>query len=45
MNMYKDKDGKDLESTSKLHGIEVKINPCIHEMDLTIFFINSDFIL
>ena len=36
MNRYKDKDRKDLESTSKLRGVEVKIRPCNHEMDLTI---------
>ena len=38
MNMYKDKDRRDLESTSKLHGVEVKIRPYIHEMDLTILY-------
>ena len=46
MNRYEDKDRKDLESTSKLRGVEVKIRPCIHEMDLTtlyklrFFFVN-----
>ena len=34
--MYDDKDRKDLESKSKLRGVEVKIRPCIHEMDFTI---------
>ena len=33
--MYKDKDRRDLESTSRLRVVEVKIRPCIHEMDLT----------
>ena len=36
--MYEGKDRIDLESTSKLHGVEVKIRPCIHEMDLTILY-------
>ena len=36
--MYEDKDPKDLESTSKLCNVEVKIRPCIHEMDLTILY-------
>ena len=36
--MYKDKDRKDLELTSKLRDVEVKIRPCIHEMDLTILY-------
>ena len=36
MNMYNDKDRRDLESTTKLRAVEVKIRPCIHEMDLTI---------
>ena len=39
MNRYEDKDCKDLESTSKLCGVEVKIRPCIHEMDLIILYI------
>ena len=38
MNWYEDKDRRDLESMSKLHGVEVKIRPCIHEMDLTILY-------
>ena len=38
MNMYEDKDCIDLESTSKLRSVEVKIRPCIHEMDLTILY-------
>ena len=36
MNRYEEKDRRDLESTLKLHGVEVKIRPCIHEIDLTI---------
>ena len=35
---YEDKDRRDLESTSKLRGVEVKIGPCIYEMDLTILY-------
>ena len=38
MNKYEHKDRIDLESTSKLSGVEVKIRPCIHEMDLTILY-------
>ena len=38
MNRYKDKDHRDLGLTSKLRGVEVKIRPCIHEMDLTILY-------
>ena len=38
MNKYEDKDRRDLESSSKLRGVEVKIQPCIHEMDLTILY-------
>ena len=38
MNKYEDKDRRDLESTSKLRGVEVKIQPSIHEMDLTISY-------
>ena len=38
MNRYEDKDRRDLELTSKLHAVEVKIRPCIHEMDLTILY-------
>ena len=44
MNKYEDKDRRDLESMSKLRGVEVKIRPCIHEMNLTILY-DSDFIL
>ena len=36
--MYKDKDHRDLESMSNLHGVEVKIRPYIHEMDFTILY-------
>ena len=42
VNKYEDKDSRYLESTLNLSGVEVKIRPYIHEMDLTI---NSDFIL
>ena len=35
--MYEDKDCRDLESTSKLRGVEVKIRPCIHEMEFDHF--------
>ena len=38
MNRYEDKDCRDLESTSKLCGVEVKIRPCIHDIDLTILY-------
>ena len=38
VNKYEDKDRKYLESTSKIRGVEVKIRPCIHEMDLTILY-------
>ena len=38
VNKYEDKDRRDLESTSKLHSVEVKIRPCIHEMDFTILY-------
>ena len=38
VNMYGDKYQRDLELTSKLRGVEIKIRPCIHEMDLTIFY-------
>ena len=38
VNSYEDKDHKDLESTSKLRGVQVKIRLCIHEMDLTILY-------
>ena len=38
VNMYEDKYRRDLESTSKLRGVEVKIRPCIHETDLTILY-------
>ena len=38
MNKYKGKDRKYFESTSKLQGVELKIRPCIHEMDMTILY-------
>ena len=44
MNRCEEKDRRDLESTSKLRGVEVMIRPCIHEMDLTILD-KLDFIL
>ena len=44
VNWYEDKDRRDLESKSKLRGVEVKIRPCIHEMDLAILD-KLDFIL
>ena len=38
MNKYEEKERGDLELTSKLRSVEVKIRPCIHEMDLTILY-------
>ena len=38
MNRYEVKDRGDLESTSKLRAVEVKIRPYIHEMDLNILY-------
>ena len=37
MNRYEGKDCSDLESTSKPHGVEVKLRPYIHEIYLTLF--------
>ena len=34
---YKGKDSNDSESTSRPHGVEVKLRPCIHEIYLTLF--------
>ena len=36
--MCEDKDRRDLESKLKLRDVEVKIRPCIHEMNLTILY-------
>ena len=38
VNRFEDKDRRDLESKSKLRGVELKTQPCIHEMDLTILY-------
>ena len=38
VNRYEDKDRRDLELTSNLRGVKVKIRPCIHEMDLNILY-------
>ena len=37
MNRYEGKDCSDLESTSRPHGVEVKLRPCIHEIYLILF--------
>ena len=37
MNIYEGKDRIDSESTSRPHGVEVKLRPCIHEIYLTLF--------
>ena len=37
MNRYEGKDRSDSESTSKPHGVEVKLRPCIHEIYLALF--------
>ena len=37
MNRYEAKDCSDSELTSRPHGVEVKLRPCIHEIYLTIF--------
>ena len=37
MNRYEGKDRSDSESTSRLHRVEVKLQPCIHEICLTLF--------
>ena len=36
MNGYEDVDCN-LESTSRPHGVEVNLRPCIHEIYLTLF--------
>ena len=38
VNRYEDKDRRDLELTSNLRSVKVKIRPCIHEMDLNILY-------
>ena len=40
MNKYKGKDRNDSESTSRPHGVEVKLRPYIHEIYLTLFVQN-----
>ena len=35
--MYEGKDHNDSKSTSRPHGVEVKLRPCIHEIYLTLF--------
>ena len=35
--MYEGKDRSDSESTSMPHEVEVKLQPCIHEIYLTLF--------
>ena len=40
MNRYEGKDRSDSESTSRPHGVEVKLRPCIHEIYLTLFVQN-----
>ena len=37
MNRYEGNDRSDSESTSRPHGVEVKLRPCIHEIYLTLF--------
>ena len=37
MNRYEGKDNNDSESTSRPHGVEVNLRPCIHEIYLTLF--------
>ena len=37
MNRYEGKDRSDSESTSRPHGVEVKLRPCIHVIYLTLF--------
>ena len=37
MNRYEGKDRSDSELTSRPHGVEVKLRPCIHEIYLTLF--------
>ena len=35
--MYEGKYRNDLDSTSRPHGVEVKLRPCNHEIYLTLF--------
>ena len=37
MNRYEGKDRSYSESTSRPHGVEVKLRPCIYEIYLTLF--------
>ena len=37
VNKYEGKDRSDSESTSRPHGVEVKLRPCIHGIYLTLF--------
>ena len=37
MNRYEEKDCSDSESTSRPHRVEVKLQPSIHEIYLTLF--------
>ena len=37
VNKYEGKDCSDSESTSRLHGVEVMLRLCIHEIYLTLF--------
>ena len=37
MNRYEGKDHNDSESTSRPHGVEVKLRPCIREIYFTLF--------
>ena len=37
MNRYEGKDRNDSESKSRPHGVEVKLQPYIHEIYLTLF--------
>ena len=37
MNKYEGKDLSDSDSTSRPHGVEVKLRPCIYEIYLTLF--------
>ena len=37
MNKYEGKDRSDLESMSRPHGVEVKLQPFIHEIYLILF--------
>ena len=37
VNRYEGKDHSDSESTSRPHGVEVKLRPCIHEIYLILF--------